>query len=726
MRIGLGTRLTKLAAGLRAALSLDFLSGRIDPRITFTRGTGGGYFGSDGLYKWQGYNLLTASNAFIANGGTPTQGASDPFGGSAAWTVTEQIASGGQGAYVTSATTTAATHTASMYVKAGTGNICQMLVPALMSSAYINCTLSGAGTVNQSASTLSNGIEALANGWYRIWMTFTAAATSGGLYLSHIPNTTNGRSPSYLGTGKTILAYGGQIEAGSTATQYSPTTTAANSAPRLNYDPATPAGATGVELVTNGDFSNGLTGWTTISGGWSASSGTAVLAGNGSPQDLSQVVSVTAGKTYLASYSILSASGGSLVLNIDGVTVASGSSGVLSGYFRATASTATFVAKRFSGTVNAVIDNISVQEVTFAPRGLLVEEQRTNNELNGSAYTKGVAGDTVAQNAVAPDGTTTAYTITGDGTSGNHNTQQASVTPTATNTYTISVFLKAGTQSLVQVTTASAHGGATIYCNYNLSTSAPAMTAGAGIVSGSNFQTYVGGGWYRCGFSYVASATAAGAAVVTAPVSTISDTRLQANSLATSYLRWGGQYESTNGMGSATFVTSYIPTTTASATRSADSALMTGTNFSSWYNQTQGTFVVEYFREPSQTSYTVQGVSVSDGTLNNRLQQQLTGNGYAANVYRSGGVNNDTAATTTGITALGANGKVASAYDSSGSAVVTNGSAVVTGGGSLPVSPNILYISANSTGTVTGVNHIRRIQYYPTRLPNATLQTLTA
>jgi hypothetical protein len=36
--------------------------------------------------------------------------------------------------------------------------------------------------------------------------------------------------------------------------------------------------------------------------------------------------------------------------------------------------------------------------------------------------------------------------------------------------------------------------------------------------------------------------------------------------------------------------TSYIPTTTSAVTRSVDNAEMTGTNFSSWYNQAEGTF----------------------------------------------------------------------------------------------------------------------------------------
>jgi hypothetical protein len=40
------------------------------------------------------------------------------------------------------------------------------------------------------------------------------------------------------------------------------------------------------------------------------------------------------------------------------------------------------------------------------------------------------------------------------------------------------------------------------------------------------------------------------------------------------------------------FPTSYIPTTTSAVTRSADLASMTGVNFSSWYNQSEGTIVI--------------------------------------------------------------------------------------------------------------------------------------
>ena len=50
---------------------------------------------------------------------------------------------------------------------------------------------------------------------------------------------------------------------------------------------------------------------------------------------------------------------------------------------------------------------------------------------------------------------------------------------------------------------------------------------------------------------------------------------------------WGAQLET------GAFPTSYIPTSASTVTRSADNASMTGTNFSSWYNSSEGTIYLE-------------------------------------------------------------------------------------------------------------------------------------
>jgi hypothetical protein len=66
------------------------------------------------------------------------------------------------------------------------------------------------------------------------------------------------------------------------------------------------------------------------------------------------------------------------------------------------------------------------------------------------------------------------------------------------------------------------------------------------------------------------------------------------------------------------FPTSYIPTTTTSVTRNADVATMTGTNFSSWYNASEGALVT-WFNLPDLSTGFPTFACISDGTTANRL-----------------------------------------------------------------------------------------------------------
>lgn len=66
------------------------------------------------------------------------------------------------------------------------------------------------------------------------------------------------------------------------------------------------------------------------------------------------------------------------------------------------------------------------------------------------------------------------------------------------------------------------------------------------------------------------------------------------------------------------FATSFIPTAASAVTRAADSSVMTGSNFSDWFNPEEGTFIVE--AEIAALSAGYPGLIVlSDGTANNRL-----------------------------------------------------------------------------------------------------------
>lgn len=171
------------------------------------------------------------------------------------------------------------------------------------------------------------------------------------------------------------------------------------------------------------------------------------------------------------------------------------------------------------------------------------------------------------------------------------------------------------------------------------------------------------------------------------------------------------------------FATSVIPTTTTALTRNADVASMTGTNFSSWYNALQGTFVVTW-----DIYQFVAGVSlrfaVSDGTSSNQYRVRLrdTGTTQVRHDVTNAGVT----------TALGSPGVLAT-VNNEAFAYATNNYGGVLNGGAVATAVSLTLPTVNQInlgGGVAGVNplngHLRSLTYYPTRLANSTLQALTA
>ncbi len=174
------------------------------------------------------------------------------------------------------------------------------------------------------------------------------------------------------------------------------------------------------------------------------------------------------------------------------------------------------------------------------------------------------------------------------------------------------------------------------------------------------------------------------------------------------------------------FATSAIPTTTAAVTRAADIAVMTGANFSSWYNASEGTFVASF--EASPNTYTTY-LAASNGTVAQNsvhIDNDIGGNMRAA--YYSGSSN--VALLSLGaIGALNAVNKVATAYRVNDFAASRNGAAAVTDtAGAVPSGVDRLNIGADPSGAAVNVSntHIRTITYYPSRLSNTQLQALSS
>ncbi|NBS71724.1 hypothetical protein EBT31_22845 [bacterium] len=179
-----------------------------------------------------------------------------------------------------------------------------------------------------------------------------------------------------------------------------------------------------------------------------------------------------------------------------------------------------------------------------------------------------------------------------------------------------------------------------------------------------------------------------------------------------------GQFE----LGS--FATSYIPTTTATVTRSADVASITGTNFSSWYRQDEGTVFAETQLQ-STSARNAAGFDINDTTTNNRLifRAQTTGSADQM-IIRSGG---STVATLSSATAPGLiTRRNIGAYRLDNFAFTAQaGEPAVDSLGAVPVNPTQMLIGSGLSSSELLGGTIRRLVYWGQRLPNSVLQVIT-
>ena len=181
---------------------------------------------------------------------------------------------------------------------------------------------------------------------------------------------------------------------------------------------------------------------------------------------------------------------------------------------------------------------------------------------------------------------------------------------------------------------------------------------------------------------------------------------------------WGGQVEE------KTFPTSLIETDGSAVTRAADVAEITGTNFSSFYNQSAGTIFVD-------NSYIALDdfdfvLDYSDGTLDNRHSLFYLTNTDPITLRGRTRVSSDQSALEVAIPASGVFAKTAYAYASNDFAISSAGSSVLTDtNGSIPTI-NQLTIGATFANASVYSGHIKRIAYFNTRLSNTILETITS
>ena len=172
------------------------------------------------------------------------------------------------------------------------------------------------------------------------------------------------------------------------------------------------------------------------------------------------------------------------------------------------------------------------------------------------------------------------------------------------------------------------------------------------------------------------------------------------------------------------FATSFIPTAAVSVTRNADVVSMTGTNFSSWFNASEGTFLAQYDRiAVKRFSRVFAAANVTESeqiTLISGLQADGRENGNIAvnsvnNILYPG---NTPAANVVSLFSL--------AYKTGSSAASLNASAVATSATAFSnPAPSQLNIGSIVASGQYLNGHVQKLMYWPQRITNAETQAFS-
>jgi hypothetical protein len=170
------------------------------------------------------------------------------------------------------------------------------------------------------------------------------------------------------------------------------------------------------------------------------------------------------------------------------------------------------------------------------------------------------------------------------------------------------------------------------------------------------------------------------------------------------------------------FPTSYIPTTTASVVRSADVCSITGSDFSGFYNQSEGTLLSR--TQKSSTNTNAFTVHANDNSFSNGIDLRYGSVTQSQSLINVANVN-QIAGASVNITA-GSDLRQAISYRLNDCAYCVNGASPFVDGLALIPTVNRMNIGNAFSGSQPLNGVISSIRYYRKRLANAKLQSLTA
>jgi len=263
---------------------------------------------------------------------------------------------------------------------------------------------------------------------------------------------------------------------------------------------------------------------------------------------------------------------------------------------------------------------IGYDPVTLRPRGLRVWGAVTNLWLYtsaiGTAPWSSVRSTSTLNAAISPDGTLTATRLNEDtSASTSHLVRQDPLVSSGT-TYCWSVFAKASTRSeLIMAFGVDSGAFAGEYATFNLSTGQITASEATTTARISTFPN----GWYRC--SVTATALASTYAVLRHHIA-VNGSAAYTGDGTSSLLLWGAQLQTGSTVGP------YVPTTTTTASSTADVISIAGADAARIINTAQGTLYVDF----------ATGSAVPASTYPTMLQLQGANRQNEVQIYASTGI----------------------------------------------------------------------------------------
>ena len=372
--------------------------------------------------------------------------------------------------------------------------------------------------------------------------------------------------------------------------------------------------------------------------------------------------------------------------------------------------------------------------VTGESLGLLIEEGRSNIKIRSEELQSDFSRaqiTTISQNEIiSPDGLQTADGIVPNVTLTAHYLDKVLTSTsgiTASQNICCSAFFKKGVgrDVLLQIYEESGNAYHGVQFNFETETltfrNSNEYTNGGGVTTDYGVIKYPNG-WYRLWVAGYPNTTTTGRRyrIRLTDASGVPD--FSGDAVSSYVYSWGVQVEA------GAFPTSYIPTQGSTATRTKEYPTISGTDFTDFYNPSEGTFYVRY---SMKGYYATDGFNrifeISDGGSTNRFSALLRG--INDDIYEGAvwGINFNTSLITFGdfytyIVGYKENDFQRYAIDRNGN-IDSNTDTSVEVSSFIPTELNIGYQADGDSRQLDG--HISQLLYYPTRLPNSQLQTLT-